>query len=93
MTVDLRFFDNNRTPIDDFGGGGVPGRTTTPFPVDSASSFGGVGGSANLLASLFGSGQDNQNDLGELFRTLLFLQGQKQGGPDALFSLFSGIQL
>lgn len=74
------------------GQGGPRGASRQPQQGD----IGGFGGGgASFLSSLLSPFGDSEqlDGMGELFRTLLALQGQQGPQEGDIFSLFSGIQL
>ena len=78
--------DNSRGPL-----GAMNDTPRTAPSVQANPVLGGSGGIAGLLPLL--ENQEQLDELGPLFRTLLALQGQGKGQGDVLGRLFSGIQL
>ena len=75
----------------EFGGGGGRGFNDAMATGDPALAA-PMGNLSALLGDLDGNG--DISNMGDLFKTLLFLQGQRGGASDnSPFGLFSGIQL
>ena len=81
--------------FDNLGSGPSRPRTATASPTAPSAGLGLGGGDLSSLLPLLGLDGNNEqlDQLGPLFRTLLALQGGGRNGQTDFASLFSGIQL